>query len=282
VEKSKLQVAILPTMDYAPVVLGVKEGFFAEEGLDVSYQISTAPASLNGLLGGTFDAAGVHWFGFVIAHHRGLALEPISELDRGTPGYTSFVVKRDSPIKTPADFAGRKVGVLATNANCDLILNDYMKKENLPYAKVQYVALAVPELVSTLVTGGIDAACVPEPLLTSASKKNALRSIIPLFAGDYDDFPIVGFSVTKRFKEANPKTFAALQRALSRSLKLAHASPDKVRGVLPAYARIDQSTAQTVTLPNYPETTDLSRIKSVVDILNRLNVIGAEVKVPTE
>jgi NitT/TauT family transport system substrate-binding protein len=281
-EKPKLQFAILPTMDYAPIVLGLKEGIFSQEGLDVSYQISTAPALLNGLLGGTLDAAGVNWFGFVTAYNRGLPLTAVSELDRGAPGYTSFVVKGDSPIKTTADLIGKKVGVLATNGNCDLILNDLMMKQNLPYKQVQYVALAVPELVSTLLTGGIDAACVPEPMLTPAVKKSGLRGIVDLFSGAYDEFPIVSYSVTKQFKQANPNTFAALQRALSKSLKLAHDHPEMVREVLPGYTLIDEETARTVSLPRYPEVTDLAGLNAVADIMNRLNVTGRTVKVPTE
>jgi NitT/TauT family transport system substrate-binding protein len=281
-EKPKLQFAILPTMDYVPIVLGLKEGIFAQEGLDASYQISTAPASLNGLLGGTFDAAGVNWFGFLTAYNRGLPLVAVSELDRGSPGYTNFVVKGDSPIKTTADLIGRKVGVLATNGNCDLILNDLMARDHLAYKQVQYVALAVPELVSTLMTGGIDAACVPEPMLTPALNKNGLRKLIDLFSGPYDDFPIVGYSVTKQFKQNNPKTFAALQRALTKSLKLAHDNPDKVRAVLPGYTRIDEEAARAVSLPTYPEVANFGVMKAAADIMNRLNVMGGPVKVPLE
>jgi NitT/TauT family transport system substrate-binding protein len=281
-EKPKLQFAILPTMDYAPIVLGLKEGIFSQEGIEVSYQVSTAPASLNWLLGGTFDAAGVNWFGFITAYNRGLPLTYVSELDRGAPGYTSFVVKGDSPIKTTADLIGKKVGVVATNGNCDLILNDLMMKQNLQYKQVQYIALAVPELVSTLLTGGIDAACVPEPMLSPAVKKSGLRGIVDLFSGPYNEFPIVSYSVTKQFKEANPKTFAALQRALAKSLKLAHDHPEKVREVLPGYTRIDEETARSVSLPSYPEVTNLAGLNTVADIMNRLNVTAKPVKVPTE
>jgi NitT/TauT family transport system substrate-binding protein len=281
-EKPKLQVAILPTMDYAPIVLAIQEGIFAQEGLEVTYQVSTAPASLNGVLGGSFDAAGVNWFALLTAYNRGLQLAAISELDRGTPGYTNFVVKGDSTIKTPADLIGKKIGVLATNGNCDLILDDYMLSRNLPYKQVQYVALAVPELVSTLLTGGIDAACVPEPLLSPALQKNGLREILPLFGGVYDDFPIVSYAVTKRFKDANPKTFAALQRALSKALSLAHDQPGKIRDVLPGYTRITAETARTVALPSYPDASNPAVIGVVADVMTRLNVTGGPVKVPSE
>jgi NitT/TauT family transport system substrate-binding protein len=275
--------ALTSIASWAPVhAAGDLEKPKLQEGLEVSYQISTGPASLNGLLGGSFDAAGVNWFGFVTAYNRGLPLTAASELDRGAPGYTSFVVRSDSPIKTTADLIGKKVGVIATNGNCDLILNDLLQKQTLPYKQVQYVALAVPELVSTLLTGGIDAACVPEPLLTPAVKDSGLRGIDDLFSGAYDGFPIVSYSVTKQFKQSNPKTFAALQRALARSLKFAHDHPDKVRDVLPGYTRIDAATARIVSLPSYPERTDLAVLSTVADIMNRLNVMGKTVKVPAE
>lgn len=282
VEKAKLNFGIQPTMDYAPVVLGIKEGFFAKEGLQIEYQLTTSQASLNGILGGTFDAAGVNSFSFLTAFNRGLPVVGISELDRGMPGYTSFVVKGDSPIKTKADFVGKKLGVLAKNGNCDLILNDQLGKEGIAFDKIEYVALGVPELLSTLLTGGIDAACIPEPMLSGAVKKNGLRPVFDLFSGPYSDFPIVSYSVSQQFKAANPKTFAALQRAMAVSLKFAHDNPEKIRAILSTYTTIDQETAKGVVLPGYPEKSNPARLSVVADIMTTLKVLGGTVKVPTE
>ncbi|MGX1098981.1 ABC transporter substrate-binding protein [Amorphus sp. MBR-141] len=281
-EKTKLNVAILPTMDYVPVVIAIEDGLFKDEGLDVEYQVTTAPASLNGVLGGTYDFAGVTWFAFLTAYNRGLPLTAASELDRGTPGYTSIAVKGDSPIQSLDDMMGKKVGVLSTNGACDLTLNDMLREQDKDYSSIEYVALGVPELVSTLMTGGIDAACLPEPLRTPAMTKNDLREVVDLFSGPYEDMPIVGYSTTTRFREQNPNTFAAVQRALTKGLEIAHNNPDRARAVLSVYTRVDPETAKTAVLPAYPVGQGIGDLAIVADLMDRLDVLDGPVKVPAQ
>lgn len=281
-EKTELNVAILPTMDYVPVVIAIEDGLFKDEGLDVKYQVTTAPASLNGVLGGTYDFAGVTWFAFLTAYNRGLPLMAATELDRGTPGYTSIAVTGDSDIQSLDDLMGKKVGVLSTNGACDLTLNDMLREEGKDYASIEYVALGVPELVSTLMTGGIDAACLPEPLRTPAMTKNDLREVVDLFSGPYADMPIVGYSTTTRFRDQNPNTFAAVQRALTKGLEIAHNNPDRAREVLSVYTRVDPETAKTAVLPAYPVGEGIGDLSIVADLMDRLDVLDGTVKVPEQ
>ncbi|MEW5420349.1 ABC transporter substrate-binding protein [Amorphus sp. 3PC139-8] len=281
-EKTELNVAILPTMDYVPVVIAIEDGLFKDEGLDVTYQVTTAPASLNGVLGGTYDFAGVTWFAFLTAYNRGLPLVAASELDRGTPGYATIAVKGDSPVKTPEDLIGKKVGVLSTNGACDLTLNDVLLKDGKDYQSIEYVALGVPELVSTLMTGGIDAACLPEPLRTPAMADNDLRDVLDLFTGPYEDMPIVGYSTTTRFRDQNPNTFAAVQRAMTKALEVAHTDPDRSREVLSVYTRVGPETAKTAVLPTYPTGGGIGDLSVVADLMDQLDVIDGPVKVPEQ
>lgn len=281
-EKTELNVAILPTMDYVPVVIAIEDGLFKDEGLDVTYQVTTAPASLNGVLGGTYDFAGITWFAFLTAYNRGLPLVAASELDRGTPGYATIAVKGDSPVKTPEDLIGKKVGVLSTNGACDLTLNDVLLKEGKDYKSIEYVALGVPELVSTLMTGGIDAACLPEPLRTPAMTANNLRDVLDLFTGPYEDMPIVGYSTTTRFRDQNPNTFAAVQRAMAKALEIAHDDPERARGVLSVFTRVSPEVARTAVLPTYPVGEGIGDLSVVADLMDRLDVVDGPVKVPQQ
>lgn len=281
IEKPELNVAILPTLDYAPVVIAVEDGLFEREGLTVSYEITTAPATLNGVLGGTYDFGGIPWLAFLTAYNRGLPLVAASELDRGIPNYATIMVPTDSEVQSPQDLLGRKVGVLSLNGACDVTINDVLREAGADYSEVEYVALAVPELVPTLMTGGIDAACVPEPLRTPALAGGNLRDILDIFAGPYENMPIVGWSTRQAFKDQNPNTFAAVQRAMSAALQIAAENPDRVRDVLSVYTRVPPEGAAVVNLPLYPagEAIDLS---PVAGLMERLDTIGGPVKLPPQ
>ena len=145
---------------------------------------------------------------------------PLSEADRGAKGQALFMVKNDSPIKTTEDLVGKKIAVVTVGGACDLILNDVLHKKGLDYKSIGYTVMGVPDMAPTVLRGGVDAACIPEPLLSVVQAQGGLRSVFDLFSGEYDRFPLVGFPVTQKFAESNPNTVAALQRALAKGLHL--------------------------------------------------------------
>ena len=64
------------------------------------------------------------------------------------------------------------------------------------------------------------------------------------FAGENNNWPIVGFSVTKQFADANANTVAALRRALEKALKMANENPDKLRELYPTYTTLKPEDAR--------------------------------------
>ncbi len=111
-EKRDITFGVLPITNYAVVYLAVKEGFFEEQGLNVTPRMIGNASPVAALVGGDFDIAGITWPAFLVAYNRGVPLVPVSEADRGTPGNANFLVKADLPYQKPADLLGRKVGVV--------------------------------------------------------------------------------------------------------------------------------------------------------------------------
>ena len=135
-------------------------------------------------------------------------------------------------------------------------------------------------MAPTLLRGGIDAACVPEPLLTAVKAQGGLRPVMDLFTGQYRDLPLVGFPVTEKFSQANPNTVAALQRALAKALKIAHDNPDKLRETFPTYTTLKPEQTTRITLSFTPERSDLTQVKRVAELMDRLNILPTKLKLP--
>lgn len=279
-EKPNLTVAILPTIGYAPVVIALEDGLFEAAGLTVTYEVTSAPATLNGLLGGTFDFGGIPWLTFLTAYNRGLPLVAATEMERGVPGYAVIMVREDSPVHTPEDLIGRKVGVLSLNGACDVTMNDALREQGHDHTRVEYVALAVPELLPTLMTGGIDAACLPEPFRSPAVAAGGLREVFDIFSGPWEDMPIVGWSTTQAFRDANPNTFAAVQQAMTQALRIANENPDRVRAALLSYTRVPAELAEVVILPHYPAEEGIGDLSAVAGLMERLDMVGGPVRIP--
>ncbi len=111
---------------------------------------------------------------------------------------------------------------------------------------------------------------------------NNLRDVLDLFTGPYEDMPIVGYSTTTRFRDQNPNTFAAVQRAMAKALEIAHNDPERARGVLSVYTRVSPDVAKTAVLPAYPVGEGIGDLSIVADLMDRLDVVDGPVKVPQQ
>lgn len=279
IEKPDITFGVFPITNYGVVYLSIQEGFFQSEGLRVTPRVMGANP-VAGIIGGDFDTGGVTWTAFLLATNRGLPLVPLSEADRGAQGQALFMVKNDSPIKTMEDLIGKKIAVVTVGGACDLILNDVLHKKGLDYKSIGYTVMGVPDMAPTVLRGGVDAACIPEPLLSVAQAQGGLRSVFDLFSGEYDRFPLVGFPVTQKFAASNPNTVAALQRALAKGLKFAHDNPDKLRNIYPTFTTLKPELARKIVLSYTPERSDFTQLKKIADMMDRLQMLPGKTKLP--
>lgn len=279
VEKPDITFGVFPITNYGVVYLSIQQGFFKEEGLNVTPRVMGANP-IAGIVGGDFDTGGVTWTAFLLATNRGIPLVPLSEADRGSKGQALFMVQDDLPIKTMEDLVGKKIGVVTVGGACDLILNDVLRAKGLNYKSIGYTVMGVPDMAPTVMRGGVDAACIPEPLLSVVQGQGGLRSVFDLFSGDYDRFPLVGFPVTQRFAETNPNTVAALQRALAKGLAFAHNNQGKLREIYPTFTTLQPALAQKIVLSYTPEKSDFTQLKKIGDMMDRLEMLPGKTKLP--
>src|SRR5882757_1720183 len=197
IERPIITFGVFPITNYGVVYLSIQQGFFQAEGLNVTTRVMGANP-IAGIVGGDFDTGGVTWTAFLLATNRGIALQPLSEADRGSKGQALFMVKNDSAIKSAEDLVGKKIAVITVAGACDLILNDVLLARGLDYKSIGYTVMGVPDMAPTVLRGGVDAACIPEPLLSVVQAQGGLRSVFDLFSGEYDRFPLVGFPVTQK------------------------------------------------------------------------------------
>jgi NitT/TauT family transport system substrate-binding protein len=278
-EKPEITFGVFPITNYGVVYLSIKEGFFEAEGLRVTPRMMGANP-VAGIVGGDFDTGGVTWTAFLVATNRGIPLVPLSETDRGRAGQTHWMVKEDSPIRKVEDLVGKKIAVVTVGGACDMILNDLLRSKGLDYKSIGYTVMNVPDMAPTVLRGGVDVACIPDPIRTIVQEQGGLRTVADLFSGPYDYFPLVGFPVTQKFAESYPNTFAALQRALAKGLKFAHDNPEKLRAIYPTFTTIKPELANKIVLAYTPEKSDFTQLKQIADLMDRLQILPGKTKLP--
>jgi len=93
----------------------------------------------------------------------------------------SFMVLKDSPIKTVNDLKGKKIGINAYASAVDLALRVVLKKNGIdPRRDVQIVEIAFPNIASAIREKRIDCGVLVIPFLAMESPKDDLR---PVFTG---------------------------------------------------------------------------------------------------
>jgi NitT/TauT family transport system substrate-binding protein len=279
IEKPNITFGVFPITNYGVVYLSIQQGFFQAEGLNVTPRVMGANP-VAGIVGGDFDTGGVTWTAFLLATNRGIPLQPLSEADRGAKGQALFMVRNESAIKGPDDLLGKKIAVVTVGGACDLILNDVLLKKGLDYKSIGYTVMPVPDMAPTVLREGVDAACIPEPLLSVVQAQGNLRSVFDLFSGEHDGFPLVGFPVTQKFAETNPNTVAALKRALAKGLAFAHNNPDKLREIYPTFTTLQPELARKIVLSYTPEKSDFTQLKRIADLMDRLQMLPGKTKLP--
>src|SRR5579863_6684934 len=170
-EMTNVKVGILSASDDAPVLLAIKQGFFRQQGLNVSYTIMPSTNASTALLQShTIQFAIMNYVGMFQQEKAfpGLNLRIIADNVQTSPGLFDFMVAKDSKIKTLADLKGKKLSVPSAGVFRfpQLSLDVLGKPYGVNADSVTDVSIPFPAAPQALASGKVDAAFTTEPFIT--------------------------------------------------------------------------------------------------------------------
>jgi NitT/TauT family transport system substrate-binding protein len=206
------------------------KGYFKAEGLDVTIdQGEGSAATVNRIMGGAYDAG----FGDANAIIQNAALRPADAPLMVYMIYSkapfALLVKANSPIKTIADIAGRKLGSPAGGAALKLFPL-LAKKNNLDAQKVEVVNMAPNLQEQMLIRGDVDISA----LFTATSYMNLVaikqdpdKDFRWIYYSDAGlDLYSNGVMVSQKLAREKPEAVKGLLRAIAKAMKDCVANPD--------------------------------------------------------
>jgi ABC-type nitrate/sulfonate/bicarbonate transport system substrate-binding protein len=152
---------VVPSTLFLWEQVGVKQGLFKTNGLDVSdpVLVSGTPRLAQALLAGDFDVAGTGLEPAVTAAANGNHLEAIASLQPFLG--MAIVVPPGSPIQEPAQLKGKTVGLSQTGNSGDSFLSAVMAKAGASRADVTLVQTGSSSAaMAALLAKKVDAAVV--------------------------------------------------------------------------------------------------------------------------
>ncbi|WP_410586442.1 ABC transporter substrate-binding protein [Amycolatopsis sp. lyj-23] len=278
-EKAKIKVAILPTVDTGPLWLAQDGGYFKAEGLDVeAVMAASGQAALTKVVSGEVDIAISSYFPFFLAKSTGSAdIQLVADATSVSPKSVAIVAAPNSPVKTVNDLQGKRIAMTARNTASDLLAKSLMKDHGVEIDKVNWVQSAFPNTTAALGSGQVDAALLPEPFLSQAAKTIGAIPVIDVNTGATQDFPLSGYGAITKWVQANPKTLAAFQRALQKATSDTNSDRSKIEPLLVKYAKIDGDTAKLLGLPSFSAKLDARRLQRVPDLMLQMGAITSKV-----
>jgi NitT/TauT family transport system substrate-binding protein len=267
---TKVKVGVIPIVDVAPIYLGLKQGFFTAEGLDVSLETAQGGAAIvPGVVSGQYQFGFSNCVSLLLASAQGLPLKVVASgvASTGVQGkdFGAVIVKGDSSIKTAADLAGKRVAVNTLKNINTTTVNKVVKDAGGDPSTIKYVELAFPDIVSAIAKGDVDAGQVVEPFLTIATGQGD-RQVVSNYAGTSPNLTVAMYFTSQSYASQNPKVVTGFTAAMNKSMEYASAHADETRAALATYTKIETAVQNSLILPKWPTTIDRASVQLLAEL----------------
>lgn len=258
-----VKLAYMATASDAAMVLGEKQGFFEEAGIDLQLEevATTGAVAIPALLEGDYDVAGGGIDAPILAAGKGLPVKILGH--EGAPvskghtypadaeeGTSAIVVPEDSDAETLGDLKGENLAAITVQGLQYLCIAGALEKQGLKPDALDILEIPPPDMIPALEAGRVDAATLVEPFLTQARQQGDRVISYPC----EESIPgaiQAGFYTSAEWAEQNPDVVQRLSEALVRSNQYAMENPDELRQVIPEYTKISPKLAEKITLSRY-------------------------------
>jgi NitT/TauT family transport system substrate-binding protein len=268
---AEVRVVTLPIANGLPLDLGIRKGFFAQQGIEIKK--TTLQSGNDVVLALANNNGDIGYLGFVpmfiaVTSNIQMTLAAASEVEgtSAADNWQNILVKGNSSIRTARDLAGKTIAVNALKGVGEVMIKAAMEKIGVRPNAFRLTALPFPQMRSALNNGQVDAIWVPEPFLTQALNIDNARIVMapgPVM-GRYT--PIGGYAARQSWQRQNPALAARFRTAINRALSYAQSHPDEIRQMLPP-------GTQNVRLPIWSPVVDRSKLQSLANYARKYGVI---------
>jgi NitT/TauT family transport system substrate-binding protein len=264
---TQVKVGIIPIVDVAPLYLGQKKGFFSSRGIDLKMVSAQGGAAIiPGVVSGQFQFGFSNTTSLMIAQTKGVPVTSVvnGAATNGKVGadVTGVAVKKDSPVKSAKDLAGKTVAVNTLQNIGDTTVREAVRKDGGDPSKVKFVEMAFDQMPAALEGGQVDAAWMGEPALTIAKSQGA-RVVASPFAETDPKLTVATYFASTQLTKKNPDLVKKFTAAMTESLTYATAHPDEARQILTTYTKIDSAVLKNLTLPSWPAQYDMASLEKL-------------------
>jgi NitT/TauT family transport system substrate-binding protein len=265
-----LKVGVIPIADVAPLYVGMKQGLFEQEGLTIEPKLAEGGAAIvPAVLAGDDRIGFSNATSLVIAASKKLPVQIITQGVMAGKGeddaYDAMFVKKDGPIRSVKDLAGKTISVNNLNNVGPLTINNALEKAGVDPKSVKYLEVPFPDAVAALKADRVDAIWVVEPFRTQALAAG-YKPIMNPFEEAAPNYTVATYFASKEYIAKNPGVIERFVRAMNKSLEYSQEHPEAVRDVVPTYTKIPAGVTDDMVLPTWGADLNEDTIQLTVDL----------------
>lgn len=249
------------------------KGFYKAQGLKVEVAgiFRAGPEEMSAFAAGDLDMGyvGEAPATVAVANH---AARVRAAAQVNTEG-SAIVVGLNSPIKTPADLAGKTAAVPGHATVQDFLLKKALYQAGVDQQKVKIIVLKPPEMIGALRTGQIDAFIAWEPYPAKAQTMKVGRVLI---TSDriWKDHPCCILAVDQRFLDARPGDVKKMVKAHVQATEFIRRHPEEALKIGVKYTGMDAATVRlAMKNVNYTCALSVEGERRYVEFLAKLGYI---------
>jgi NitT/TauT family transport system substrate-binding protein len=278
--KTQVTVGIIPIVDVAPLYLGQKKGFFGSRGLELKMVSAQGGAAIiPGVVSGQYQFGFSNTTSLMLAGTKGVPVKSVANgaASNGKVGgdVTGVAVKKDSPVKSAKDLAGRTVAVNTLQNIGDTTVRESVRKAGGDPSKVTFVEIPFDQMPAALDGGRVDAAWMGEPAMTVAKAQGA-RVIASPFAETDPKLTVATYFTSAKIAKSNPELVRKFTEAMNESLDYATAHPEEARQILTTYTKISGDVLKDLTLPGWPTRVDMASLEKLAALGEEDGIFGGK------
>ncbi|WP_053848090.1 ABC transporter substrate-binding protein [Streptomyces sp. NRRL B-24085] len=277
-KKTRVTVGVIPIVDVAPLYLGQKKGFFAARGIELRTVTAQGGAAIiPGVVSGQFQFGFSNTTSLMLAQTKGVPVKSVvnGAATNGKVGadVTGVLVRKDSPVKSAKDLAGRSVAVNTLQNIGDTTVRESVREAGGDPAKVKFVEIPFDQMPAALDGGRVDAAWMGEPAQTVAKAQGA-RVVASPFAETDPKLTVATWFTSTKIAQQNPELVRKFTEAMRESLEYATGHPDEARQILTVYTKIGGEVLSELILPSWPAQVDLASLEKLAALGEEDGIFG--------
>jgi len=253
-EKTVIHVAYIPVVQSLPLFVAVEQGMFASEGLNVVIDRIESPNQLiDALVAGKIDAGAPSVASGItaIVDAKNPDTLRIYSLTCGTESVLNdeLLVAKDSNISSIAQLKGKTLAHIP-GVQFQVMAKKVLAENGVNPTDVTLVELAVPNQLTSLASGAVDAVLTLEPTATLGEFKGVSKLLVANPMVKYVADPWCGGAgvITTSFMKEHPAEAKAFIKVMERAIKQVDSNA-ATSEYLVSYLKLPSEVAKTTPTP---------------------------------